>query len=174
MALLMICGTGGAPAASLSDIQLRGTIVFNDAARSLALLDLGGEGMKTLRIGAQVPGVGQLTQIGRRGVRFLSNGNDVEFSFNDSALRTGGQTLALATGAGATSDPLAGTAGYRVDNPHGFVMPNDGYVRSKDPAKDRLDATPHAGQEIDTTVWDAPGRQIPRTPRQNKRPREAD
>jgi len=151
----MLAG-GLATAASLSETTLRGTVVVSDPARSLALFEFGPGNLRTLRVGAEVPGIGTLTQVGPRGVRFRTAATDIEFTFNDSALGTGGRPLGNTSTAGPGDRTAAAEAGYRQDNPQGFVMPNDGYQRSTDRAQDWLDATPRPGQSIDTTVWDKP------------------
>jgi hypothetical protein len=155
---------GAVEAASLAETTLRGTIVVSDPNRSLALFEFGPGNLRTLRVGADVPGIGTLTQIGPRGVRFRASGSDVDFTFNDSALGTGGNVLpGTASGTADSGVATSGTAAPRVDNPRGFVMPDDGYRRSSNPAEAALDATPRPGQTLDTTVWDRP--YVPPPPR---------
>ena len=154
--LVALLANGPVAAASLSETTLRGTVVVSDPAKSLALFEFGPGNLRTLRIGAEIPGIGTLTQVGPRGVRFRTAATDIEFTFNDSSLGTGGRQLGNTSTAGPGNRAAAAETGYRQDNPQGFVMPNDGYQRSTDRAQDWLDATPRPGQSIDTTVWDKP------------------
>jgi hypothetical protein len=164
--LLVALFASSASAAGLSETTLRGTIAVSDPNKSLALFEFGQGDLRTLRVGADVPGIGTLTQIGPNGVRFRANGTDVEFTFNDSALGSGGRPLS-GEAAASVADTGLGSVGSRVDNPRGFVMPNDGYQRSANKAQDWLDATPRPGQVIDTTVWDRP--YVPPPPRHPRR-----
>ncbi len=153
----------------LRGAALRGTLVFSDQSQSVAMLEFGKGDVRMVRVGAQLPGIGTLVGVEAKAVYIDVNGTVVRFNFNDSAAPGSNALVAattrpLAARADAVSSPVAqaslsaaatasaGTAGQP------FVVPDRramGFVVDSDAEDPSLDATPKAGETIDTTDWNA-------------------
>ena len=135
-------------------MALRGTIVFDDPAQSIALLALQDGQTLNVRVGMEVPGAGRLVSIGTRNLVFEQQGARLAFSFNDSALRTGGALLQ----GGSSESALArqATAGRpdQLVEARPFRVPAAVRPPVADTSEPSLDATPKPGQIIEETDWD--------------------